>query len=178
MAALARLGARRFLKDFRLRPMKPRISILPRRRCRRASDLLVSAIYWRVRCCRSRRRCRAMIIAIRARFIAVGNFQRRAAPIPDGPTPWLDLSTGINAVPFRIANVLDETWKRLPEASALKRLQEAAAKAYGSRSPRQIVPAAGTQALIQWMPWLFPRARGYFGLRLSGASIRLADRGR
>lgn len=88
-----------------------------------------------------------------------GNLSAARRQYPTAPTPWLDLSTGINAVPFRIANVLDETWKRLPEASALKRLQEAAAKAYGSRSPRQIVPAAGTQALIQWMPWLFPARR-------------------
>lgn len=88
-----------------------------------------------------------------------GNLSAAQRQFPAAPTPWLDLSTGINAVPYRIACVADEAWKRLPDSAALERLQEAAANAYSSRSSHQIVAAAGTQALIQLMPRLFPAQR-------------------
>jgi cobalamin biosynthesis protein CobC len=78
---------------------------------------------------------------------------------PDAPTPWLDLSTGINAIPFPVDAFSPDALRRLPDASALMRLATAAATAYGAKNVQQIVAAPGTQALIQWLPKLFPARR-------------------
>jgi cobalamin biosynthesis protein CobC len=78
---------------------------------------------------------------------------------PDAPTPWLDLSTGINATPYPTEAFSQDALTRLPDAHALMRLLAAAASAYGAREMQQIVAAPGTQALIQWLPKLFPARR-------------------
>jgi cobalamin biosynthesis protein CobC len=78
---------------------------------------------------------------------------------PDAPTPWLDLSTGINAIPYPTEAFSQDALTRLPDAYALMRLLTAAASAYGARDMQQIVAAPGTQALIQWLPKLFPARR-------------------
>ncbi|MEJ0053059.1 MAG: threonine-phosphate decarboxylase CobD [Methylovirgula sp.] len=78
---------------------------------------------------------------------------------PDAPTPWLDLSTGINATPYPTEAFSQDALTRLPDAHALMRLLTAAASAYGARDMQQIVAAPGTQALIQWLPKLFPARR-------------------
>jgi cobalamin biosynthesis protein CobC len=78
---------------------------------------------------------------------------------PDAPTPWLDLSTGINAIPYPTEAFSQEALTRLPDAHALMRLLTAAAAAYGARDIQHIVGAPGTQALIQWLPKLFPARR-------------------
>lgn len=78
---------------------------------------------------------------------------------PDAPTPWLDLSTGINAVPYPAEALSQDALARLPDAHALMRLLAAAAGAYGAKDSRQIVAAPGTQALIQWLPRLFSARR-------------------
>jgi cobalamin biosynthesis protein CobC len=75
---------------------------------------------------------------------------------PEAPTPWLDLSTGINAILYPTEAFSQEALTRLPDASALMRLLTAAAMAYGAKDIQQIVAAPGTQALIQWLPKLFP----------------------
>jgi cobalamin biosynthetic protein CobC len=78
---------------------------------------------------------------------------------PDAPTPWLDLSTGINAIPYPTEAFSPDALMRLPDAHALMRLLTAAAAAYGARAIQHIVGAPGTQALIQWLPKLFPAKR-------------------
>src|SRR4051812_11909050 len=45
----------------------------------------------------------------------LGEVMRR---YPDAPTPWIDLSTGINPVPYPIADVPSEAWSRLPSRAA------------------------------------------------------------
>ena len=69
---------------------------------------------------------------------------------------WLDLSTGINPHAYPLPRLGDETWRRLPDRHTLARLARAAAKYCGLRDPSPIVPAPGTQALIQWLPRLCP----------------------
>jgi cobalamin biosynthetic protein CobC len=78
---------------------------------------------------------------------------------PDAPTPWIDLSTGINPVPYPIADVPSEAWSRLPSRAAEQALLDAAAARYGVRNPATIVAGPGTQALIQLLPRLVPRSR-------------------
>lgn len=70
---------------------------------------------------------------------------------------WLDLSTGINPRVYPVPDISPETWHRLPDETAMRRLQEAAAARYGAADPEQIVPTPGTQAAIQWLPRLLPR---------------------
>ncbi|MDP2331697.1 MAG: threonine-phosphate decarboxylase CobD [Reyranella sp.] len=78
---------------------------------------------------------------------------------PDAPEPWIDLSTGINAVPYPVADLPTEIWSRLPTRQQEQALIEAAAHRYGVRDPATIVAAPGTQALIQLLPRLVSRSR-------------------
>ncbi len=73
---------------------------------------------------------------------------------PDAPLPWLDLSTGINPVPYPVPPVEASAWLRLPESAEILALREAAAGAYGAPGPEHVVPAPGTQILIELLPRL------------------------
>ncbi len=65
---------------------------------------------------------------------------------------WLDLSTGINPLPYPVRDLAPESWGPLPAATELTRLRHAAATRYGVPDAALVVPAPGTQALIQWLP--------------------------
>lgn len=78
---------------------------------------------------------------------------------PTAPEPWIDLSTGINPVPYPVADLPTDVWSRLPTRQQEQALIEAAAHRYGVRDPATIVAAPGTQALIQLLPRLVPRSR-------------------
>ena len=67
---------------------------------------------------------------------------------------WLDLSTGINAVPYPLPPLPDDVWRLLPQAADERRLLDAARTAYGVADAAGIVAAPGTQALIQVLPYL------------------------
>lgn len=64
---------------------------------------------------------------------------------------WLDLSTGINPHAYPIPALPPEAWTHLPQGDAEAALRGAAAGCYGVPDPACIVPAPGTQALIQWL---------------------------
>lgn len=78
---------------------------------------------------------------------------------PDAPQPWLDLSTGINPVPYPLRPIPDSAWTRLPEPEEVAALEAAAARAYGVADPACVVAAPGTQALIHLLPRLVPPGR-------------------
>jgi cobalamin biosynthetic protein CobC len=86
----------------------------------------------------------------------LGEVRRR---FPDAPLPWIDLSTGINPVPYPVPALPPESWTRLPSRADQGALIEAAARRYGVSDPETIVAAPGTQALIQLLPRLFPKSR-------------------
>ncbi len=69
---------------------------------------------------------------------------------------WLDLSTGINPVPYPLPAIEPEAWHRLPDRDAEARLIAAARRFYGVPDGLEIVAAPGTQALIQLLPRLLP----------------------
>jgi len=75
---------------------------------------------------------------------------------PRAPKPWIDLSTGINPVPYPLPPLPDAAWTRLPSRATEEALLDAAAARYGVPSRAMIVAAAGTQALIQVLPRLVP----------------------
>jgi cobalamin biosynthetic protein CobC len=88
-----------------------------------------------------------------------GNINAARTLYPDAPEPWIDLSTGINPVPYPVGVVAPSAWSRLPEPAGLAALEAAARSAYGAAPDAGIVAAPGTQALIQWLPRLFPARR-------------------
>jgi len=66
---------------------------------------------------------------------------------------WLDLSTGINPEAWPVPALPASIWQRLPETG--DGLEEAAASYYGNAN---LLPVAGSQAGIQWLPALLPKA--------------------
>jgi cobalamin biosynthesis protein CobC len=85
----------------------------------------------------------------------LGDVRRRH---PDAPQPWIDLSTGINPLPYPVADLPADSWSRLPSHEAEQALIAAAAARYRCQ-PGQLVAAPGTQALIQILPRLVARSR-------------------
>jgi cobalamin biosynthetic protein CobC len=88
-----------------------------------------------------------------------GNINAARSLFPDAPEPWIDLSTGINPVPYPIGTVAPSAWSRLPEPGDLATLEAAACVAYGAPPAAGLVAGPGTQALIQWLPRIFPARR-------------------
>ncbi len=83
-----------------------------------------------------------------------GGRLREAAAHYDIPLAnWLDLSTGINPQGWPVPPLPASVWQRLPEAD--DGLEAAAASYYGNTN---LLPVAGSQAAIQWLPALLPRA--------------------
>lgn len=78
---------------------------------------------------------------------------------PDAPTPWLDLSTGVNPRSYPAPSLAPETWSRLPDPETTRALEQAAAKAFGVDDPSRVVAAAGSEALIRLLPRLLPARR-------------------
>ena len=70
------------------------------------------------------------------------------------PEPWVDLSTGINPVPYPCPALDASAWRRLPSAADLSGLRRAAAEAYGVPDLVRIAAAPGTQILIETLPRL------------------------
>lgn len=86
----------------------------------------------------------------------LGEVRRR---FPDAPLPWIDLSTGINPVPYPLPDLPPQSWTCLPSREGERALIEAAAKRYGVGDPETIVAAPGTQSLIQLLPRLIAKSR-------------------
>lgn len=85
----------------------------------------------------------------------LGRVRRRH---PDAPQPWIDLSTGINSLPYPVGELPADAWSRLPSHDAEQALIAAAARRYRCE-PGQLIAAPGTQALIQILPRLVARSR-------------------
>jgi cobalamin biosynthetic protein CobC len=60
-----------------------------------------------------------------------GRLEAARAAWPDAPTPWLDLSTGINPNPWPVAQAGAIDWHRLPDEAALAGLEAVAAGCFG-----------------------------------------------
>jgi cobalamin biosynthetic protein CobC len=94
-----------------------------------------------------------------------GNINLARQRFPDAPLPWLDLSTGINPVPYPVGEISRVAWTRLPEPRAVAALEAAAGAAYGAGPEAEVVAGPGTQALIQWLSRIFPARRvGILGM--------------
>jgi cobalamin biosynthetic protein CobC len=67
---------------------------------------------------------------------------------------WIDLSTGINRVPYPVGTLSAQAWRSLPGSAARQRLVAAARHAYDT--DWALLPVAGAQAAIQCLPALAP----------------------
>ena len=72
---------------------------------------------------------------------------------------WVDLSTGINPWPWVPPNDTRDLMYRLPDRTLIGELCESAADVYGVGEATCIVPASGSQTLIQWLPRLVSPGR-------------------
>ena len=69
-----------------------------------------------------------------------------------GGEDWIDLSTGINRVPWPVPALAAKAWQALPTRKSMDDLIAAASTAYGTTAP--ILALAGAQAAIQLYPRL------------------------
>jgi cobalamin biosynthetic protein CobC len=72
---------------------------------------------------------------------------------PDAPEPWIDLSTGINPWPYAFADIPDDAFRRLPEATLFDACRSAMARAFGAPH-HAVLPTPGSEALIRLLPSL------------------------
>lgn len=81
-----------------------------------------------------------------------GNLDQAIATWGGTAAEWIDLSTGINRVPYPLPPLPPEVWTALPGKGARQRLIAAAALCY--RTDAAVLPVAGAQAAIQMIPHL------------------------
>lgn len=70
---------------------------------------------------------------------------------------WIDLSTGINRLPYPVGEVSARAWNALPSRAEIEALHQAARHAYRTNAP--VVAMGGAQAAIQLLPQLAPTGR-------------------
>jgi len=87
-----------------------------------------------------------------------GDLATARALFPEAPEPWIDLSTGINPIPYPLPTLPLSLWTRLPGAGDEAALIAAARAAYHVPAAAGIVSAPGTQILIELLPRLAPSA--------------------
>ncbi len=85
-----------------------------------------------------------------------GNLDAAVARYGGTPEDWLDLSTGINPVPFPISSVSSQDWTRLPDMQAQMQLLDAARKFWSVPPKASLLAAPGASALIARIPDLLP----------------------
>lgn len=99
------------------------------------------------------------IMAQAAAFRHGGDLAAAAAAYPDAPSPWIDLSTGINPWPYPPPPIPMEAWGRLPGRGAEQALRRAACGYFAAPDEGCALAAPGTQALIQMLPRLLSGER-------------------
>ena len=70
-----------------------------------------------------------------------GNLDAARRLFPDAPVPWIDLSTGINPVPYPVGEISPNAWTRLPDVAALERCGDGRLSR-GAGGPRSWPPPA------------------------------------
>lgn len=91
-----------------------------------------------------------------ARLEHGGDLGEARRQFPAAPEPWIDLSTGINPVPYPLPCIPAAAWQRLPARADEAALLAAAHAAYRVPDSAAIVAAPGTQILIETIPTLAP----------------------
>ncbi|MDR6115013.1 MULTISPECIES: aminotransferase class I/II-fold pyridoxal phosphate-dependent enzyme [unclassified Sphingomonas] len=82
-----------------------------------------------------------------------GRIDAARALFPNAPAPWLDLSTGINPVPWTPPEGLDVDAGPLPDRGALARLEALAAAHFGVAAER-VAAVPGSEMVLRLLPLL------------------------
>jgi cobalamin biosynthesis protein CobC len=69
---------------------------------------------------------------------------------------WIDLSTGINPIPYPLPEFTENDWTALPDATAMAHLLNAARSFWAVPDDADIIAASGASALIARLPSLRP----------------------
>jgi cobalamin biosynthetic protein CobC len=72
-----------------------------------------------------------------------------ASQFPSAPTPWIDLSTGVNPRPYPAPSASRLASARLPDPSETAALEDAAAAAFGVRSADRTIAVPGSEAALR-----------------------------
>lgn len=83
-----------------------------------------------------------------------GGIDAAAAQYGGTRDAWVDLSTGINPVPYPLGEIPLNAWAALPDAGAMERLLTAARKFWNVPDQAEIIAAPGASAVIARMPAL------------------------
>jgi cobalamin biosynthetic protein CobC len=81
-----------------------------------------------------------------------GRIDTAARLYPLALRPWIDLSTGINPIPWPVPGIAPVRYQRLPLAEEIEQLTRAAAAAYGLPANAAIVPVPGSEIAIRLLP--------------------------
>ena len=84
-----------------------------------------------------------------------GNLDAQIARFGGTRDTWLDLSTGINPVPYPVPVLSADSWTALPDNSAQQGLLDAARRFWNVPDGLDILATPGASALISRMPALF-----------------------
>jgi cobalamin biosynthesis protein CobC len=88
-----------------------------------------------------------------------GRVDLAASLYPSAPKPWIDLSTGINPVPWPVGSIPLARYQRLPFASEIAAMTDAAAAAYGLPANAEILPVPGSEMAIRLLPRMIGAGR-------------------
>ncbi len=69
---------------------------------------------------------------------------------------WLDLSTGINPVPYPVGSIEPDAWNALPDRAAMDALETAARGFWNAPESAALIAAPGASALIARLPQARP----------------------
>jgi cobalamin biosynthetic protein CobC len=72
---------------------------------------------------------------------------------------WLDLSTGINPLPWPLPAFTAEDWNRLPDQAAFAAIEAAARDFWQVPKAAAVLVAPGASSLIARIPWLLPSGK-------------------
>jgi cobalamin biosynthetic protein CobC len=88
-----------------------------------------------------------------------GGIDAAAARFGGARADWLDLSTGINPVPYPVPALPADAWTALPDTAAARDLTDAARTAWRIPDQASVLAAPGASALIARIPTLARAAR-------------------
>lgn len=86
-----------------------------------------------------------------------GNLDQAIAQYGGDRRDWIDLSTGINPVPYPVGPIPSDAWTRLPDARAMSALETAARQFWNVPDHAGVVAANGASALIARLPEILPK---------------------
>jgi cobalamin biosynthesis protein CobC len=88
-----------------------------------------------------------------------GGLDAAAANFGGTRADWIDLSTGINPVPYPLPVIPADAWAALPDEAALRRLERTARQFWNVPEDAGLLAVAGASAAIVHIPHLAPAGR-------------------